>query len=264
MGDAHGQALSKTMRHHQWWKGACVWNPADTTVTNREFKAFVDATGYTGFGRNRQEFVCLPMVEPEEEQSTLMYQSYAMVASSARCLLESSTGRSLQSEERNGPSCVVRFACISLLRLGKVKLPTETQWEYAAWRVQPHSSMGRWARTRQLISCQYLAGRFSNTNESRRLFRNSACKEFWTKRMLGIYQMIGSNTGGAASSRHSAWRNQKTHRQSNRIRICDSRRLLLMPLFILQRGHRVHVAHCGDSTSRPSWISMRPESCGGR
>ena len=136
MGDSHGRkALSKTMRHHQSWKRCFAFEIADTTVTNREFKAFVDATGYTNNSRNDRRFVCVSPIRWTRKRA-----EYGHVSGSPWWLLVPGACWN----HPTGPSLpltmwwtipVVHVSLQDALAYGdwaKVKLPTETQWEYAA------------------------------------------------------------------------------------------------------------------------------------
>ena len=91
MGDAHGQGFIEDHEAPPVMKKVLAFEIADTTVTNREFKAFIDATGYTTTAETiGDSYVFHLFVEPEKKSRVWTCIRLTLVASSARCLLESS------------------------------------------------------------------------------------------------------------------------------------------------------------------------------
>ena len=77
MGDAHGQGFIEDHEAPPVMKKVLAFEIADTTVTNREFKAFVDATGYTTTAETiGDSYVFHLFWSQKKEQSMDMYQAH--------------------------------------------------------------------------------------------------------------------------------------------------------------------------------------------
>ena len=135
MGDAHGQGFIEDHEAPPVMKKVLAFEIADTTVTNREFKAFIDATGYTTTAETiGDSYVFHLLVGPEKRGE------YAHVSGSPWWLLvpgaswNHPTGpESSIDDVMDHPVVHVSLQdALAYCDWAKVKLPTETQWEYAA------------------------------------------------------------------------------------------------------------------------------------
>ena len=196
MGDAHGQGFIEDHEAPPVMKKVLAFEIADTTVTNREFKAFIDATGYTTTAETiGDSYVFHLLVEPEKRAE------YAHVSGSPWWLLvpgacwNHPTGPQSSIEEvMDHPVVHVSLQdALAYCDWAKVKLPTETQWEYAArggtttqfpWGDELEQDGEFHANTWQ--------GDFPNTNTKADGYLGTAPVKSFEPNGYGLYQMIGN------------------------------------------------------------------------
>ena len=147
MGDSLGQGFIEDHEAPPVMKKVLAFEIADTTVTNREFKAFIDATGYTTTAETiGDSYVFHLFVEPEKRAE------YGHVSGSPWWLLvpgacwNHPTGpESSIDDVMDHPVVHVSLQdALAYCDWAKVKLPTETQWGIrSTWWDNHAISMGR-------------------------------------------------------------------------------------------------------------------------
>ncbi|KAF1299218.1 serine/threonine protein phosphatase [Enterococcus sp. JM4C] len=169
----------------------------ETTITNREFRVFVEATGYiTEAERFGWSFVFSYFLDSETKRRSPKVPNMAWwYAVSGADWRHPEGANSDISQRMDHPVVQVsRNDALAYCRWAKKKLPTEAQWEVAA---KGGTDFERYPWGEDFLlngqhHCNIWQGNFPQENTEEDGFSNTAPAKYYEPNGYGLYQMIGN------------------------------------------------------------------------
>ena len=196
MGDTENRGFIEDHESPCVTKEVQAFEVAETTVTNEEFKRFVDETGYqTTAELIGDSYVFHLLVSPEkrENYSHVSGSSWWLLVPGA-CWKHPFGPESSIEEILDHPVVHVSLKdALAYCEWAGVQLPTETQWEYAArGGTYTQYPWGEELEQDGIYHANTWQGEFPNQNSELDGFLGTAPVKSFEPNGYGLYQMIGN------------------------------------------------------------------------